>query len=319
MDTMDMAPDIVFELTLRCNMNCRMCSRQFLEDKTSQMDLSTVRNVCTDLERNAQDRNFNFSIGGYGEPLLYPGLEEAIRLIKGSFPYSRLTLTTNGQLLDRDTALMLIDSGLDYLRVSLNATNAEEYRYLMRSPNFAAVEENLAGFLALKLQWAPQMKVGIQILETKVNEELYPSYKQKWLKLLSGEDFIAYRHMENRGGVIDSCKISGDIGPMPASDRNPCYALWRYLAIDTRRNVYCCCEAYTFREQPTLLCLGNLGSRSITEIMNSPELARVRRMHLEGDYSRLPECRACNKTINYPNLWTHKDGKWEANHELPHC
>jgi MoaA/NifB/PqqE/SkfB family radical SAM enzyme len=301
--------DITFEVTMKCNLSCAMCSRQFLSDKTSELQFDMAREVIADLAANYR-QPVNISIGGYGEPLLYSQLGQLLRLIKKGLPRSQVTLTSNAHLLSPERGRMLLESGLDYLRLSLNATTAAEYARLMRSSKFAEVEENIAAFLRQKNQNGNHMKVGLQILDTKENKERFPQYKKKWEGLLKGEDFIAYRLLENRGGVIDSAELSQGSSPGQMSSRYPCYALWRYIALDTKGRVYACCEAYTFREKPTLLCLGSLDEKSITDIIEGEQLKMVQDLHLKNQYRRLPECWRCSKPINYPNYWVLSNGQW---------
>jgi organic radical activating enzyme len=302
--------DIALELTLKCNLNCRMCSRQFLSDKTSEMDFSLLTEMLAEFKRDHGEAPVNFSLGGYGEPLLYPRLYEAIALIKDLFPQSQLTMTSNAHLLNQAAARRLLESGLDYVRFSLNATSAEEYRRLIGSDRFHLAEQNIEYLLRQKQATPDRLKVGIQILDTTQNRIGFPIYKKRWEELFSGEDFITYRMMENRGGVIDSSDLSQGSSPASLQERWPCYALWRYLSVDTQGRVYCCCEAYTFREKPTLLCLGSLKQSSLAQISGSAALARIQDMHLRNDYAALPECAHCTKPINYPNVWEKHDGVW---------
>jgi|GEM_PF-3311121 len=313
---MHITRDITFELTLKCNLSCNMCSRQFLADKSSSLDFALIEKVLDDLASPGCE-DFRFSFGGYGEPLSYPRLLDAIRLVKSRMPDSPLTITTNGHLLTAAMADRLLDSGLDYLRVSLNATTSEEYRRLMNSERHAVVEANLRRLLERKRETGVKMKVGIQILDTIVNKANYADYKSAWLPLFSDNDFMTYRFMENRGGTIDSTSLSSGSSPGHLANRWPCFALWRYLAIDTLGRVYCCCEAYTFREQPTLLLLGSLDQTSILEIIDSAQLKEVREMHLRNDYSRIPECAHCTKPLNYPNVWRLEGENWEWREEAP--
>ncbi|NVL89477.1 MAG: radical SAM protein [Desulfobacterales bacterium] len=307
---MDIIKDIVFELTLRCNLSCAMCSRQFLKNKPSDLDFASLERVLSDLKTFYSSNQINFSFGGYGEPLLYPHLFEAIETVKTTFPHSNLTITTNGHLLTSSLIDKLMVSPLDYVRVSLNATCAEEYLRLMNSDRFDMVVSNIERFLRKKQSIRSRIKVGIQILDTTINRQKYPEYKKRWEDLLTGDDFITYRLMENRGGTIDSVRLSKGSSPGRIKMRWPCYALWCHIAIDTLGRVFSCCEAYTFRDDSSLLQLGLLEESSIVDLINSENLKRMQEMHLRNDYSLLPECLKCTKPINYPNYWVLNNGVW---------
>ncbi len=307
---MNLARDIIIELTLKCNLNCRMCARKFLRDKNSQIPLELVERLAAELAAHTPPVPVNFALGGYGEPLLYPHLEQVIRCLKDALPTASVAMVTNAWLLDEAKGAMLLEAGLDYLRLSLNATTREEYRSLMNADGFQKVERNIRRFLKAKRETGSPMKVGIQILDTKVNASRYVDYKKKWEPLLSGEDFITYRLMENHAGTVDSVGLSGGSSPGELGQRWPCSALWRHLAIDTQGRAYACCEAYTLREHPGPLFLGSLGESSLSEILASDALRRLQEQHLRNDYTGLEMCRRCTKPLNYPNYWRLENGVW---------
>lgn len=305
--------DIVFELTLKCNLNCTICSRKYLKDQSSDIDFSMLKNVLNDLKQNYH-KPINFSFGGYGEPLIYRNLIEAIEEVKNVSP-DIVLITTNGHLLNDTIREKILDSKLDYIRISLNATCVSEYKKLMNSDKFELVESNIKKLFESKRKINSKLKVGIQILDTQKNKENFSEYKKKWENYLSGNDFIAYRRIENKSRLVDSNFLSDGNSPRNIENRWPCYALWKYLAIDTTGSVYACCEAYTFRDKNTKLYLGNLNDSSITEIINSPSLEHIKNLHLNNDYTSIPECKNCTKIINYPNLWRLKNGVWEEKNE----
>jgi radical SAM protein with 4Fe4S-binding SPASM domain len=112
---------VSLQVTDACNLRCRMCyewgdtgiySRPDGLRKAAVLDLELAKRIVDELE---SVRPF-YSLFG-GEPLMYPGLEELIRTIKqaGSF----IDTPTNGTLLEKHAA-MLVETGFDYVRVSLD-------------------------------------------------------------------------------------------------------------------------------------------------------------------------------------------------------
>ncbi len=307
--------DIIFELTLHCNLHCNICSRQHLKNKTSEMDFQTFTKLVTNLEASTRSANVKLNIGGYGEPLIYPQIIDAIRHIKEKFPQNRLVLTTNGHLLVDGMTELLLKSGLDYLRISLNACTEEEYRRLMNNGYFAIVKGNVYNFLTLKNKINPGMTAGIQILHTKSNDIHFSKLKSELQPHFGEKDFFVLRCIENRGGKVDSLRISQGLAPSTIVRRWPCHALWHQIAFDVLGRAYACCEAYTFRETDTNLLIGDINKDSIADILCSPCRVRLEEQHLSGDYSRLPECLNCTKPINYPNLWVWQNNRWRNRDE----
>ncbi len=180
----------------------------------------------------------------------------------------------------------------------------------MNSDKFHHVESNIKTFLKKKKSSNSDIKTCIQILDTQKNSNNYTKYKRKWEQLFTGYDFIAFRIIENRGGIINSHFLSNGKSPRKIKNRWPCYALGRDIAIDATGRVFGCCEAYTFRDTKTRLFLGSLREKSITEIILSKNLKKIKKMHLRDDYSELDECFNCTKPLNYPNIWKKFNGAW---------
>ena len=116
----DVPPAIILQLTEACNLRCRMCyewgetghQRQVDRGKPAVLPLDAVENLFDDCRG---ERTF-YSLFG-GEPLLYPDLE---RVIEGAKRVgSAIESVTNGTLIG-DRADMLIELGMDLVRVSLD-------------------------------------------------------------------------------------------------------------------------------------------------------------------------------------------------------
>lgn len=112
---------VCLNLTEMCNLRCTMCywwgdsgtfSRDEASTKPASLDYALAQKVIAEL---AVQRP-RYSLFG-GEPLMYPRLEELIVTIKeaGSF----IDTPTNGTFLS-ENARMLVDTGFDSIRVSLD-------------------------------------------------------------------------------------------------------------------------------------------------------------------------------------------------------
>jgi len=122
---------VTVDLTRRCNLSCLGCRYQSSEvgftspgDATVQdISFELVDRMCRDLKQmGARD----IILTGEGEPCLHPRLSDVVRLVKESGFY--VTLITNGTLLNSGNVDMLVDVGLDCLKVSLWASSEEDHR-----------------------------------------------------------------------------------------------------------------------------------------------------------------------------------------------
>jgi len=104
------------ELTSRCNVACSYCDvNRGLQRGARDLDLDVLRRLLEGAPRLQALLPFQ-----WGEPLLYPPLDEAVSL--ASRRRVRTYLTTNGTLLDGPRFVRLARAGLARLTVSLDGT-----------------------------------------------------------------------------------------------------------------------------------------------------------------------------------------------------
>jgi SAM-dependent methyltransferase/MoaA/NifB/PqqE/SkfB family radical SAM enzyme len=127
-------PDVVYvELADYCNLNCVFCGREN-EIKTVRggdvggfADLEKIKM----LERPLRTAKYLGLSGRIGEPLIYPHLAELLDWLYALNPSIKLRITTNGTALSQKMAGLLRDR-IDFLAISLNASNADAYARDMR-------------------------------------------------------------------------------------------------------------------------------------------------------------------------------------------
>jgi len=95
---------IAIILTEHCNLNCRYCVGYAPIANKSFYDLSQLeKDLCRLSQLTDGDKGID-NIGFYGgEPLLYPRLPEAMRLVRRLFPESTVGIFTNGLRLSNQT------------------------------------------------------------------------------------------------------------------------------------------------------------------------------------------------------------------------
>jgi MoaA/NifB/PqqE/SkfB family radical SAM enzyme len=121
---------LYLEVTNRCNLLCETCPRTF-EALEPPADMSW------ELFTRIVDQAHGLKravLHGVGEPMLVPELPRMIRYLKDRGVY--VLFNTNGTLLREKRFAALIDSGLDELRVSLDAADAASYTAVRGRPFF---------------------------------------------------------------------------------------------------------------------------------------------------------------------------------------
>jgi MoaA/NifB/PqqE/SkfB family radical SAM enzyme len=125
-------PQVIYiELADYCNLSCMFCGREAeikqTGDKGGYVDIEKVKK----LDRPLRAAKYFGLSGRIGEPLLYPKLGELLEWVYGINPGIQLRITTNGTSLSRKIAGLLAGH-IDFVGISLNASNAQAYARDMR-------------------------------------------------------------------------------------------------------------------------------------------------------------------------------------------
>jgi len=129
---------LYLEVTNRCNLLCETCPRTFEElEKPADMSFELFRRIVDQvpgLQRAV--------LHGVGEPMLVRELPDMIRYLKERGVY--VLFNTNGTLLREKRFRDLIESGLDELRVSLDAADAKTYALVRGRPFFDRIVRDVS-------------------------------------------------------------------------------------------------------------------------------------------------------------------------------
>lgn len=99
------------ELTNRCNFRCKFCADGVMTRPRGAMPLSMVDEILAQAGRGRIASQVHFHL--MGEPVLYPGLPEAVRLARRHG--MEAWVTTNGSILTRELLDALLAAGLSHL------------------------------------------------------------------------------------------------------------------------------------------------------------------------------------------------------------
>ena len=131
---------LYLETTNRCNLPCTTCPRTF-EQLEPEADMSwdlftRIVNQFEGIKRVV--------LHGVGEPMLVKDLPDRIEFLKRRGIY--VLFNTNGTLLNAANGERLLSTGLDELRVSLDAAESSVFQMVRGRDMFDRIVRNLTGF-----------------------------------------------------------------------------------------------------------------------------------------------------------------------------
>src|ERR1700749_4962349 len=137
---------LYLEVTNRCNLLCETCPRTF-ESLEPPADMSW------ELFTRIVDQVPNVArvvLHGVGEPMLVKQLPQMIRYLKDRGTY--VLFNTNGTLLNPKKFQEIIDTGLDELRVSLDAADRASYLAIRGKDFFNRIVRDVGKFTEYQQQ-----------------------------------------------------------------------------------------------------------------------------------------------------------------------
>jgi MoaA/NifB/PqqE/SkfB family radical SAM enzyme len=166
--TADAAPVCLYlEVTNRCNLLCETCPRTFEAlEPPKDMDWSLFTKIVDQVPNLAR-----VVLHGVGEPMLVKTLPQMIRYLKDRGTY--VLFNTNGTLLAPRKRQEIIDTGLDELRVSLDAAEAASFLRVRGKDMFDRIVRNISEFTALQRRTGattPRVSLWLTGLKETVDE-----------------------------------------------------------------------------------------------------------------------------------------------------
>ena len=162
---------LYLEVTNRCNLLCETCPRTFEElEPPADMSWELFTRIVDQVPDVAR-----VVMHGVGEPMLVKNLPDMIRYLKARGTY--VLFNTNGTLMQPRRFQELIDTGLDELRVSLDAADRESYAKVRGKDFFNRIVRDVGKFIAFQKQTgATTPRVSLWLTGLKETVEQLPAF-----------------------------------------------------------------------------------------------------------------------------------------------
>ena len=154
------------ESSIACNLQCVMCpwreiSKEF-ENRgiMSQEIWESIRPYLKDVT--------SVDFTGGGEPLLQPNLVNWVGEAKAAG--CEVGFLTNGMLLKKETTGNLIEKGIDWICVSIDAATADLYEKIRKGASFNKVCENVAGMGNMRSGKTPKTMINFVMMENNFHQ-----------------------------------------------------------------------------------------------------------------------------------------------------
>ncbi|OGP86617.1 MAG: hypothetical protein A2Y95_00910 [Deltaproteobacteria bacterium RBG_13_65_10] len=268
------------ELTNRCNLACIMCPITEMERKLGNMDLELFKKIVADAA--AHGTTFVY-LHAWGESTIHREFFSFVREAKKVG--LAVGLSTNCTLLNEKKAQEVIDSGLDFLILSMDGAIKETYEKVRKNADFEIVQQNITHMLATKARAGRGPFTVLQLIKMTETQEEVDRFVSYWKDIAPDSVFVKKLWTWD-GKAEDINRLLVDEAPDAVN--TVCPALWKQLIIHWDGDVVPCCTDIEGK-----LHLGNLREQTLWEVWNGESMRALRRAHTEGRRKGLYPCDGC--------------------------
>ena len=218
-------------------------------------------------------------ISGSGEPLLHGDLIDFMvsALQKGA----KVSLITNGSLLDEVKAGRLLEAGIEAIEVSVDTMNAEDYGKVRVGLDWETTYNNIMNINKLRDEGNFETLIMVSIINQPSKIPNIDKTVKFWEKRV---DNVILRKYLRWGFMEDD-----DVTEPFLEDRIPCPLPFERFVVDTGGYVHFC-TSDVGQGAP----VGDLNVNTPEEVWKSDLFRKWRQYHIDGLWHKIPLCNKCN-------------------------
>lgn len=268
---------LYIEPTNVCNFRCRCCPiglDDYAERSSGRRYLTSVDRIRDGVRELGGVKVIQWYV--LGEPLSNVRTPRFISEFNGLA--ERQVLTTNGSLLSGARAKELLNSGLDYLRVSVYGTDQADHEAETRNKSVTLdlIERNVANFCRLRGSYK---KPHVYVKMLDAGEAKNEQFRRRF-------DPIADEvEVEARMNWNGSAEFGGGA---PSGVKQACPFPFYTLVIHADLKVSPCCVDWDRRQ-----IIGDLNEQTLQQIWDGEQMQRLRLSHLRRERHCLDGCSTC--------------------------
>jgi len=252
---------MLIEISNICNHSCAFCAYSKMTRPHQTMAPAFFKRIM----REAYDlgtRDVGLHAGT--EPFACKHIVEFIAECK-AIGYEYVYVTTNGSIPKKEKLKAAIDAGIDSLKFSINAGDAETYAEIHGKPHFDRVLENVRFVSEYRKTLGRPFHLGASFIEVEENTASFASMEEILLPLV---DEIYRLPAGNQSGQMSGgySVVLPEICPLPFVNVN----------ISVEGHLRACCNDYQ-----NMLVVEDLNKVSLIDAWNGETYRELRRKHIE--------------------------------------
>lgn len=290
--------ELHLELTNLCNAKCVFCPYTLQARPHAFMSERVFKKSVADYVR----------LGGgsvsltptVGDPLVHPKFVEWVRYLRAIPQIDRISVTTNGILLNKHGLGAVLGSGLSSINISTAGFDEKMYRRIYRSDEYLHFRDGVYKLFEVNSQRSSPIPVFLCLRPDRPGEEVLRDPDLQ--PLLQYKPKIEICHTFSRsGGLISNLPPGMNLAPISAArKRAPCHWTYRGLMVLSNGDVQvCACESSV---NANALVVGNIEEESLLSIWRGARLKALRDSFRDGSLNA--NCAKCDYYYAPPDLYS---------------
>lgn len=261
----------LIELSNLCNHECIFCANSKMTRKRGEINKDFLYKILKELyESGVREVGFYAT----GEPFVNKHIFEYIQKAK-EIGFDYIYITTNGALLNKETIIKTIISGLDSIKFSINAGTEKTYKIMHGKDDFNKVIDNVRFISEYRSAMNCDFKIYVSYVVTPQNVS-----EKELIEDLLGDlvDDIVFMNARNQGGLMyeinDKLVFESE-----KYKKNMAFCSLPFNAIHITYEGYltaCCIDFQNY------LVVADLNKQALKDAWLNEEFIKLREKHLEN-------------------------------------
>ena len=268
--------NIGIDVTSHCNLNCRMCIRDKMTREKGFMSMTLYKKIIDEIAQ--ENKGTRIWLDAYGEPLLagwklYYMIDYAKK--KGLY---NVCMNTNGTLLKKEYADMLLDSGIDFISLDCDGFSKEVYEKIRINGDRDVFYQNAEYLLEEKKRRNSNAIINFTVIEMEENRHEVEQILEYWRERGA---WTTVRRLTSWGGSLSE-------GKRKPVERIACGNVIGTCVIAWNGKVPRCCVDMDMPHP-----IGDINESSIKEVWKRNNEGRAA-IHMNHQWDLLDEqCKEC--------------------------
>jgi MoaA/NifB/PqqE/SkfB family radical SAM enzyme len=256
---------VMVDLTEVCNLGCIHCPHPKFKLSTyygkKMLDPKLNDKMIDEVSSLGFGHTKYIRYTSNGEPLVHPMSYEMIyRSVK--FSKTKVTLTTNGTLLNKKRMEKIFDTGLHMIDVSIDAYDPKTYSKVRVGGDLEITKKNVINFIKIAKKNNIKTKVVVSFVEQRENSHEINDFKNFWQN--EGVDEVLIRKLHSNSGKTKLDEFLEKKKEEDIKNRYPCVYPWERVVLNARGNISFCPTDWYGKSE-----VANYNDTTINEIWKS--------------------------------------------------